>query len=214
MRRVAALAELERLVQRQFGRLRYQALQARASPLAIEREPLITDTVINTANSWSNFLRAYYVSCVFGTRTKSALNVKSAALFIDVNAAIGFAILEFTPHAAPNVFGVWHRRDEPPWHDPNTLLHLADVLGFQNLATIQAAFSLGLRVFIDLPVVRNFYAHRNQGTERAAQNIAANYGIPSSRPTQILFTNPLLRPQALVFEWLTELVITADFLCG
>lgn len=119
--------------------------------------------------------------------TKSVLNVKPAAVFADMNAAIGFAILQFTPHAAPNVFGVWHRRQEPSWHDPHTLLHLAATLGFQNLATIQAAFSLGLRVFIDLPVVRNFYAHRNEGTEQAAKNVAANYGIPSN-PTD---SNPL-----------------------
>jgi hypothetical protein len=69
-------------------------------------------------------------------------------------------------------------------------------------------------VFLDLPVARNFYAHRNQGTEEAAQLIAPFYGIPSNlRVTKLLFSNPLRRPQPLIFEWIDEIKITADFLC-
>lgn len=214
MQRKAALADLERIFVRQLARLRYDVILAKGCEISRDRESRLTYAVVNLLNAWSNFVRAFYLSCVFGTRTKSVVKVCSVNPFPDLNTAIGFAIKQFSPHASPNVAGIWHRRNEPPWHDPNTLLRLATSLNFQNQGKIQAALSLNVRVFLDLPVVRNFYAHRNQGTLEAAQRVASQYGIPSNyRASQFLFTNPLKRPQPVVFEWIDELQISADYLC-
>lgn len=214
MQRKAALADLERIFVRQLGRLRYDVILAKGCQTSRDHESRMTFAVLNLLNSWANFVRAFYLSCAFGARTKSAIKVLPAKPFPDSNTAIGFAIKQFTPYATPNVAGIWHRRNEPPWHDPNTLLRLAKLLNLQNQAKIQAALSLNVRVFLDLPVVRNFYAHRNQGTLEAAQRMASQYGIPSNyRASQFLFTNPLKRPQPVVFEWIDELQISADYLC-
>jgi hypothetical protein len=214
MQRKAYLADLERVFVRQLSRLRYDVVLARGCKVNRERESRITFAVVNLLNSWANFVRAYYLSCAFGTKTKSAINVLPTNHFFDLNAAIGFAIATFTPYSSPNTAGVWHRRNEPPWHDLNTLLRLATSLNFQNLAKIQSAMSLNVRVFSHLPVVRNFYAHRNQGTADAAQRISTQYGIPSNYlATRFLFTNPIRRPQPLIFEWIDELQISADYLC-
>jgi hypothetical protein len=73
---------------------------------------------------------------------------------------------------------------------------------------------LNLYIFTDFPVVRNFFAHRNQSTQHAAQWVSQHYGISSNlRPSQMLAANPLKRPQCLILEWLDELKIMADFLC-
>ena len=213
MQREANLADLETVFVRQLARLRYDVKQAMTCKFNRDREALVTFVVLNLLNSWSNFVRSYYFSCAFGTRTKSAIKVFPVNQFPDYNSAIGFAIRAFTPYSLPNTAGIWHRRNEPPWHDLNTLLRLATSLNFQNLAKIQSAMSLNVRVFIHLPTVRNFYAHRNQGTSDAARKIAVQYGIPSNYlTTRFLFSNPIRRPQPLIFEWIDELQISADYL--
>lgn len=213
-RRKATLADIEQVFRRQLVKLRYDIIPAQRCHISRDRESRLTFAVINLLNSWSNFVRAFYLSCAFGAKTKTLVFVRPHVPFSDTNAAIGYAIQQFKRYASPNILGRWHRRDEPPWHDPNTLLRVCANLRFSNTTKIQAAFSLNLRVFLDLPVARNFYAHRNQGTDEAAQLLAPLYGIPSNlRVTQLLFSNPLRRPQPLIFEWIDELKITADFLC-
>jgi len=215
MLRASALAKLEAIFGKQLAFRRYEVTIARRSTIKRDEEILMTYAIVNILNNWSQFIRAFYFSCVFGTYRRSSLRVQSPTVFANMEAALGFAIQAFRPHATPNVFGQWHRRDEPPWHDPNTLMQLAQLLAFQNQADIATAFSLQLRVFADLPIIRNFYAHRNLGTQTAAQAVALNYGIPTfHRATQMVLSNPVLRPQPLIFEWIDELRITADFLCA
>jgi hypothetical protein len=73
---------------------------------------------------------------------------------------------------------------------------------------------MGFTVFRDLPVFRNFFAHRNAATAAATANIASSYGIPSSLSTaSILLTNPYGRFQPLLFEWMDELLFTAEYMC-
>jgi hypothetical protein len=110
--------------------------------------------------------------------------------------------------------GSWHRRDEPAWHDPNILLTLANDVGASNLSDVRSAISGGFTVFSDLPVFRNFYAHRNPRSLRAAADLAPSYGIAASlRPTQILLSRPPSSPQLLIHEWFDELLFNVEFLC-
>lgn len=214
MRRHATLFELEEVFRDQLHRLRYYVILAQRQKIAYEREMRISHVAINLQNSWANFVKAYYLSCSFGTKTKSLKAVRSPHYFSDQNSAIGFAIQAIKPHALPNAAGKWHRRDEPAWHDMNNLLNLSTRLNFQNNGELQNAFSLNLAVFQHLPVFRNFYAHRNRQTLEAVQLISFQYGLPSnSRATELLLSNPRSRPQLLVLEWIDELRITADFMC-
>ena len=88
------------------------------------------------------------------------------------------------------------------------------LINASNISDVQAAFSSGTRVFLDLPVFRNYFAHRNYQTEEAAMNAAAQYGIPVTLPPhQILFEKPIGRPQGLIHDWIDDMVFTVEYLC-
>lgn len=182
---------------------------------AREVDLYVSYSAMNLLNVWANFARAYYLSCAMTTRSSSGHRVSSTVHFTTFNDAIGRAVRKFRPKAQPNTAGQWHRRDEPTWFEVNTLLTLAGDIGLSNTSQIAAALSLGSRVFSDLPTVRNFFGHRNEGTEDAACRIASFYGIPflGRRPVEILLSRPLRRPQPLLFDWIDDIETTVDLLC-
>jgi hypothetical protein len=90
---------------------------------------------------------------------------------------------------------------------------LANTLSFSNQATLDGSLSLGSRVFLDLPVVRNFFAHRNEGTQVAVEAVALQYGITAFRPADLLLRRALKRPQTLVLDWLDDLYVTMELMC-
>jgi hypothetical protein len=169
---------------------------------------------VETQNAWSNFVRAFYLSCIFEAKPCTSKRISHGAGAPDLNAGIGIAVQMVRPYSRPKSNGSWDRRDEPPWHDPNILLGLSSRITCSHDSELQAAFSMGFTVFRDLPVFRNFFAHRNAATAAAAANIASSYGIPSSLGTPaILLTNPYGRFQPLLFEWMDELLFTAEYMC-
>lgn len=175
---------------------------------------LLASITIEALNTWANFVRAYYLSLVLGCRLERGARATLGINFPDFNAAIGHAVLWWNPKAVAGAGGLWDRRDEPPWHDPNTLLRLCQGLHASNLTDVQAAFSLGTRVFYDLPAFRNYFAHRNQDTQRSAQNLAPLHGIPATRrPAEILLTRGVGRPYPLLFDWLHEIEVVVELLC-
>lgn len=169
---------------------------------------------INLLNTWSQFIRSYYLGCVFGSTSQKDGQITTSQEVYTVNDAIGNAIAYHTPHKTPNAEGIWHRRDEPPWHDPNIFLRLATHYQFSNLTTVQASLSMQATVFHDLPVFRNFFAHRNQSTRDASEAIASRYGIHNIRmPSEILRKYAIRRPQSLIEDWIDEIDLTIEFLC-
>jgi len=164
-----------------------------------QQEALLSFVVIEILNTWTNFSRAYYLSCILKPRTVSGKRIIVLSLIPDFNSAISVAITHLRPHMTPPASGIWHRRDEPSWYDHNLLMRCCRNIGCSNITDIQAAFSLGSRVFVDLPVFRNFFAHRNSQTGKAAADLGPQYGIPATlRPSQILLSSPLGRPQPLI----------------
>jgi hypothetical protein len=127
---------------------------------------------------------------------------------------LGAAITCINRWARPNTLGAWRRRDEPAWHDPNVLMSVCGNVGCSIHVQIGNAFSLGQNVFNDLPVFRNFFAHRNGQTSQAAKNIAPRYVLPSHlSPTELLLSVSPGATERLILEWLTEMLVTAEFLC-
>jgi hypothetical protein len=169
--------------------------------------------LIELLNCWSSFARSLYLSCVDSAWTTQGHVVLANHRFPSVNSAIGFAVHQWRPGATPNASGIWHRRDEPTWHDPQILLRLSHLLAFSNNATLTGALSLGSRVFIDVPVTRNFFAHRNQGSQSAMEFVALQYGIAVRRPADLLLQRALKRPQALVLDWLDDIYTTMGLMC-
>lgn len=182
-----------------------------------DREILASPLVINLLNAWSNFVRAYYISCALGARSSTGAKVSSslAGHGLSPNDIIGEAIQHFNPRATPGAGGIWNTRDEPSWHDVNRLMSLASHFAFTNEADITAAFTFGFTAHRDLVVFRNYYAHRNQGTRRRAQGMAVSYSIRSNQhPTEVLLDAPIRYPgQQLIDVWLSELEQTVELLC-
>ena len=131
--------------------------------------------------------------------------------------AITLSIARHKPHLArrPRLPGaVWHRRDEPTWHDPVVLRTGCVDLGCSHLVDVQAALSLPTRVFADLPVFRNFFGHRNGQTEDAAKNTARQYVISTAlHPTEMLAARPAGRPYPLLVDWTDDVHAVIALLC-
>ena len=165
---------------------------------------------IEALNAWALFSRSFYLSCALGAVTERKRPVTTTPT-VD---PLGAAITCINSRARPNALGVWHRRDEPAWHDPNVLMQVCGNVGCSIQAQIGQAFSLGQNVFNDLPVFRNFFAHRNGQTSQAARNIAPRYMLPSHlSPTELLLSVSPGATETVIVDWLSEMVITAEFLC-
>lgn len=179
-----------------------------------ELDAMVVFVTLELQNTWANFVRAYYLSIAMHARLERGTRVGTAFGFPDLNSAIGVAVKLWDPTATPRSDGSWRRRDEPSWHDPATLITLCKHIGASNSADVDAAFSVGSRVFSDLPVFRNFCAHRNEGSQKAVQQIAPNYGIPATKlPIEVLLATPLGRPNPLAIEWSYDIEVVTELLC-
>jgi hypothetical protein len=87
-------------------------------------------------------------------------------------------------------------------------------LGCSNQIQIDASFSLQQNVFKDLPVCRNFFAHRNESTSLAARNIAPRYALPTYlSPAELLLSVSPGASTSLMLGWIDEMNVTAEFIC-
>lgn len=205
MRPTRFLGKLEKSAVKNFQRLQQKITTADQR----NREAILSYVVIESLNSWRNFVRAFYLSCACEALTTRGARIRVSPGRISLSDALGKAIHCYRPNALPNSVGQWYRRDEPNWHDTTTIIRICTNLGCSNLSIVNEAFSMGSRVFEDLPVFRNFYAHRNQQTEMAAKRLGPQYGISAIlNPSEILFSCPLGRSRPLIFEWIDELLLT------
>jgi hypothetical protein len=94
------------------------------------------------------------------------------------------------------------------------LMTVCAKLGCSIQAEITASFSLQQNVFNDLPVLRNFFAHRNEGTCKAARFLAPRYTLPSTlSPAELLLAASPGAATSIILAWLDEMNITAQFMC-
>lgn len=180
----------------------------------IDKERLIGYVAIEALNTWDNFLRAYYLSCTINCKTITGTKITNTIGPSSFNDAIGSSIRCLSINKHPNALGLWNRRDEPKWHDIGSFLKICQNLGVSNINDIRSALSTGSKVYTDLLTIRNFYAHRNKDSEQKVMNIAPHYSISATfRPTKILCSNPLGRPQPLILDLIDDLLITVELMC-
>jgi hypothetical protein len=169
--------------------------------------------VVEIQNLWTNFSRAYLVCCVVGAKRKSTGRVTLADATITTPGAMIHAAAKVArgPHAAAPT----SRREEPSWHEVRILLKTCESIQCSHLADVQRALSLQTRVFSDLPVFRNFYAHRNEETAERALNLAQRqYLITKAKtPTEAITSRVRRRPQPLLLDWIDEMDTVMDLLC-
>ena len=208
--------ELKRLASGVAGRLNgYRDLAIAARVIGSGgRDRRISHVCINLQNTWGEFCRAYALSSARRPARLSGGVISLGAAHVRSEQDVVVAAMQrFRPRVY--VRGNWSRRDEPAWHDPNTLLGTMQVVGASNLNDIRAALSLGSSVFDDLPIFRNFYAHRTEHTAIKARGIAYRYGIPRlDHPTDILCCTPPRASQSIMGEWIDDIWVTVQMLCA
>ena len=169
---------------------------------------------VELLNLWANFARSYFLSCILRPRrVKRGRVLHSNAAIVTFEDAVRAAARLHKPRTVP-MAGPVHRRDEPTWHDAHVFITSCASLGCSHQPDIEAAFSVGSRVLLDLPVARNFFAHRNAATANAARAVALLYAIPTRRhPIDILALPPSGRPFPLLIEWIDDVRVLVELLC-
>ena len=118
MNRCKSLFKLRRTLVARLERLE-RRLSASAKLAPHERNPVVAYVTIESLNAWSQFSRAFYLSCMLNAKTEARATVAVMPAGVHLNDAIGLAITRFKSYAKPNSLGEWDRRDEPAWHDPH-----------------------------------------------------------------------------------------------
>lgn len=213
MRPCRYLSALHSSCEKNIARLR-NASRAAAQLSEKDADLYVTYVTLELLNTWSNFTRAYYLSCFLSPKSMKGKKITTVLLAPDLNGAISIAMQKLKPRTQPPPNGVWKRRDEPTWHDQTNFLILSEYIGASHLDDIRSALSNGFTVFNDLAVFRNFFAHRNQSTEKSVRTASNNYSIlAKKRPSQLLLTRPINRTQPLLLDWLDEIELTIWQLC-
>ena len=211
MHKCKRLRRLRTTLNQRVARLESRLSAISGSPRHKDRDLVIAYVTIEALNAWALFCRSFYLSCALGAWTERKRRV---ALLNTTSDPLGEAITICNSRARPNAAGVWHRRDEPTWHDPNVLMRVCNNLGCSIQSQILQAFSLHQNVFNDLPVFRNFFAHRNDQTSQAARNIAPRYMLTTKlSPAELLMAVSPGATESVILEWLAEMKVTAEFLC-
>jgi hypothetical protein len=211
MQRTKRLRKLRMALKRRLFRLEKRLKSVSSASDRPEREIAVSYVAIEAMNAWAMFSRSFYLSLPLNTLTERNKRVTMSAPAAD---HLGEAIKHYKPFAAPNSSGAWHRRDEPAWHDPNVLMTVCKNRGCSVQAQLEASFSLQQDVFRDLPVCRNFFAHRNQSSSQAARNIAPRYTLPTYlSPCDLLLSVSPGDSVPVLLAWMDEMNVTAEFIC-
>ena len=184
MRPSKLFAELHHHVMHRLNKLQALASSACFDPFA-EQDVAIAYVTIECQSTLANFVRSYYLSCTLTPVLENGRRVTCSPTVRTFNDAIDASMRKCKPTTWRK--GGWDRRDEPPWHRPETLINSCQEIGCSHMDVILSAFSVSTGVFDHLTKFRNFYAHRNDYTVRFARLVASSYSISSQlHPTTIL----------------------------
>ena len=192
-------------------RLRFvYATRPRLSTAELDRTTAFC--TIELANAWTQFARAYYLSCTKGARTRAGARVTHNNVFRTYDDAVLYSVKAFKK----TFKGVPTRRDEPDWSNPSTLLKLADGLAFSNKKQINTAFGVTTKIFSPLVTCRNFFAHRGQNTADKIEKLSRSLAfIPPPRRATVLLNSALPGKSRTVFEdWSSALGIIGSALAA
>jgi len=194
-------------------RLRLLAVDAALQSPAPHAKRTLAFVTIELLNTWNSFARSYVLSCVMCPRRANGGRVSIGLPIRNFNDAIAVAMKRHRPNAKRKPDGSWDRRDEPPWFDTNVLRTVCKDLLCSHHSEVENALSIPTRVFVDLPVFRNFVAHRNKGTVTAAKSLGTQYLIPTFlHPIEMLATAPGKRPHPLIVDWIDDVFATVELL--
>jgi hypothetical protein len=168
--------------------------------------------LVEGVNTWSAFVRSFYLSCVFRAqrerRGRVAVGIPG---IVTADQAIEFAVLKVAKGKQKARYS-WS--DEPAWHKRETIAKLSTLLALSNDAEIQVAVNVGTKAFVDIVTCRNFFAHRGKATMAQARSTLAGYGqsLRDHPSNAVCGTNPG-RTQNIMTDWLSDIRLTMELLC-
>ena len=218
MHRHSRLRSLQRTADKNLRRLDDRSVELRFRRTAFDSRRVEYETsslVIELQNTWVNTCRAFMLSCYLGTTSTSGLYIESSVNFESEDNALRHMILKFRPKAEPTASGSWPPYFEPKWYDPGNLLKLAQHTNLANVPQLSDCFSLGFYVFGDLPVARNYFAHRNMHTKAKAMGLAPKYGSGVfGKPSDFLLFVPSRTGVSVLETWIGEIRTTLTAMCN
>lgn len=182
-------------------------------PVESEHDRVVAFVTIEALNLWSSFCRSFYLSCIFNAKRSTGIPIRISLLGVQTKSdAITFAIKQMRPKIKGN--GPWSYLDEPTWRKPGTLLQLLQVVGASNFNQVLAGFAYPTPVFDELPRIRNFFAHRSEGTKFETMRVARTVGVSTKlRPSEIMCSYGPGRPQNVICDWLDDMRHVVNLVC-
>lgn len=212
MRPTAHIDKLRRAARRRVGHLRFLC-DGLDLPLQPEWEVVIAHTVIEALNVWSGFCRSYYLSVASGAKDCSGHRVTTEVAIQSRDHALTLAIHEIRPDRRGRM-GPWQHWDEPRWHQVDHFLRSLQAIMPSSIGAVYGALGRPTRVFTDLPVFRNYYAHKQEKTAKDALALAVHYALPRpASPSQLLCSRPQGAGQPILHEWLDDLRLVVQGIC-
>jgi hypothetical protein len=219
MSRLRSLAALNRSFTARIHRLEFIAATVTGRTGA-EADRAVAFAIIEALTTWANFSRDFYLACaircpktVTGARVSHAVpNIGNERL----------ALLHAIQVLKPNRYNAAVKsvtispRDEPTWHEKICLLRLSANIKLSNQASILSGLSYPTTFFNQLPVIRNFYAHRSYITVEKVRNLAQQqYGIGHlQHPCNFINQVHVGSTQTLLSEWLGDMRSISGLLCN
>jgi hypothetical protein len=211
MNQCQSLSKLDNTFQYKLKKLR--RLAAGNNYLDLNSKNSTAYITIEAYNSWTLFCRAFCLSCILGTKTKSGIRITNtfpSARNLDNAILLASQILKPTFRFRMPV----PRRDEPAWQTSNAIVTLSTQWNFSNISNILSGLSLAPDTLKHLRDFRHFIAHRNNDTLLTSLQWSRNYGIIGVKhPVNMLNLAASGRPQILILDWLDDISNTADEMC-
>jgi hypothetical protein len=140
---------------------------------------VVSYAVIEAANLWEGYCRAFYISSAMRARDASGrrVQISPSSPIRTIEDAITVAVHRIAPDLRSQS-GPWEPRDEPDWS-----LQLGPCLrevGASNLPKFERAVGFRPEARNDLRTLRNFFAHKGEGTAVKVQALTGKYGVRGS----------------------------------
>lgn len=208
MRRHRRLAVLSRAAERRISRLSRLAVDLRY-PSEPASDRVATYIAIEAMNAWTVFIREYYIAATILKAVDSSGFRPFAGLYNSEADALMHAIRAADPrrHRVITRAGRpprWH--DEPVWYKPQVFTGVLRSVGFANLPAVSSALAVRSDVFLSLPTLRNFYAHRSKDTVAKLAPVVRRHSLaPNSRAGDIMGYIPPGGAANLTEIWLDDI---------
>lgn len=145
--------------------------------------------VVEAANLWEGYCRAFYVSTALRARnyTGKRVMLTYGSPIRSVTDAVTVAV-HLNDRKTRSRSGPWRPRDEPDWSNGGFLRRALAHLGADNLSEVDRAVGLLPIALADLRRTRNYFAHKSERSSQSVAALARDYG----------FTRPL---HPMAFLW-------------